>query len=454
MSFRQKLFLSIVVAVLITVLIESGVDFMIERNRAAWQAQTEGELRQYTREIVNLLDLDDLGDRAEEEAQQHLREIAGLFELNDEALAGLVPGASIGSPSTRQGRFRIVLGDEILLSSAAFPESSIDWAIRDRDLSGGYYLEVALERTPAERILNNPVLLQVIDLPLFFALAFMVAGALTRLVMRPIRELTRAVRELSRQRFPEPVTVPSGDDELGQLAESFNLMTHSIQNLLERERSFTRYASHELRTPLSALKVQLEALDMELLPAEEVIPALERNITRMEEVLTALLTLARSAERDAAPVVLRGLIQEVLEIFPDAFQQRLSVIDRARARLEVTDAQLVHQALRNLLENAFRYSDGPVTLSVEEASETVALRVKDSGPGVPEATIRELTKPFFRLGSHAESLGLGLALVENVTRSVGGRLELKNTHPGLEAALTLPIYRESKALRSTRVDLS
>jgi signal transduction histidine kinase len=439
MSFRQKLFLSIVVAVLITVLIESGIDSVIQHARAEWEVQTEEELRQYTREIVALLELDDLGYRSEEDVRQHLREIADLLEPSDEALSRL-PDASLAALAEREGRFRVMVGDEVLLSSPrAFPAPGVAWATRDRDLGNRHYLEVALERNPAERILSNIFLLQVIDLPLFFALAFAVAWLLTRFVMRPVRDLTLAFEQISTQHFPEPITVPRSDDELSQMARSFNVMTMSIKELLERERAFTRYASHELRTPLSALKMQVERAEMGLASPEAVMPVLERNIRRMEEILSVLLALSRASERDPKPTLLRPLVQELLATFPSEAKRRLKLHDKTQAQVEVSDARLVFQALGNLVENALRYSDGPIDVTVEDQGKNVSLSVRDTGPGVPEELLDKLTKPFFRAGKHSKSLGLGLSLVENVARSLKGTLRLRNTHPGLEATLSLPI---------------
>ncbi|MDQ3460721.1 MAG: HAMP domain-containing histidine kinase [Deinococcota bacterium] len=415
MSFRLKLFLSIVVAVVCTALIESFLDYLADQNRNRLEMQAERELRQYVDAVMAALALEG-------------------------GIPTLTAGEPVEPPAGREGHFQITLDNELWLGDGEpFPEAAAGWARYERHLGRGYLLEVALERTLTERFVTSELFSDIVDLPVFFALAFGVAWLLTRLVMRPVRELTSAAEQLATQQFSGPLSVPPGNDELSQMARSFNLMSASIQGLLERERAFTRYASHELRTPLSALKVQVERAELGLAPTEKVMPALSRNIRRMEEVLSALLALARSSERDSEQTLLLPLIQELLSGFPAQARRRVTLADRTKTRVKITDAHLLYPALRNLLENAFRYSTGPVSVSVESCAETVIIRISDTGPGVPEDILGKLTKPFFRAGRHSESLGLGLSLVESIVHSLKGSLELRNTERGLEAVLTLPI---------------
>ena len=100
------------------------------------------------------------------------------------------------------------------------------------------------------------------------------------------------------------------------------------------------------------------------------------------------------------------------------------------------------QAVQNLLTNALRYSSGEVVFSAEARGRELLLSVRDFGPGVPEDALKSLTQPFYRRGQHRESLGLGLALVESISRSLSGRLELENVSPGLEARLWVPLSEE------------
>jgi len=417
-SFRQKLTFSIAVAVFVTAMLEGALDTFFDQQIGQFQKQNTDMLSQETATIALALDFDD--------EQVH---------FNEEALARLEPDT----------HFRLLRNEQVVLTGPEpFPEDNNEWAVRQGFVGRNYRLEIARPTSRTQRLLQNELFLNALDLPLLFALTWAVVSLLMRYALRPVRELTRASREMARQHFAEPITVPPGDDELSQMARSFNLMQNSIETFIERERAFTRYASHELRTPLSAFKMQVESLELGLTPTEKALPVLERNIVRMEAVLTALLALARSNEGDREPTTLQPLIQELLLSFPAELRERIALRDEIRDPVSVPDARLIYQAVRNLLENALRYSDGPVVIKIERARQDLVVRICDKGPGVPDALLGNLTRPFFRLGKHSESLGLGLALVESIIRSLSGRLELRNLkewgeRKGLEAKLTLPI---------------
>jgi signal transduction histidine kinase len=414
-SFRLKLFVAIAVAVMLTALVEGTLDYGYDVWHDHLATRTRSDLRVFADAAMAALDLNG-------------------------AVVGLDSAALERLPRLRGERLRIVHdGTTVLTFGGLFPSSPEGWATTQRFLVPGFVLDVALPLGLAERVLGSDLLLDLLDLPLLFALAFGVAWALTRIVMRPVGELTRALKQVSEQRFPAPVPVPDGDDELSELARSFNAMSASLQGLIERERAFTRYASHELRTPLSALKVHTEALELGLATAEATVPVLERNVQRMEGVLVALLALTRPADVDAVPATLEEVVQEVVSALPAAERERLTYVNRTQAPSRVANALLVRQATANLVENALNYSAGRVTVIVEATSREALLRVCDEGPGIPPDRLDEVRKPFVR-GDHPTSgLGLGLALAENAVDSLRGRIDYVQHDDGFEVTVTLPL---------------
>jgi signal transduction histidine kinase len=373
---------------------------------------------------------------------------ADLHVFADAAMAALrVDGADVALDSTalealprlRGERLRLVRdGSTVLTFGGLFPTSTDGWAVTERFVGPNHRLDAALPLGVGERILGSELLLDLLDLPLLFALAFGVAWALTRLVMRPVGELTLALKQVSEQQFPKPVTVPDGDDELSDLARSFNTMSASIQRLIERERAFTRYASHELRTPLSALKVHTEALELGLATVEATVPVLERNVRRMEGVLVALLALTRPGDVDAVPASLVDVVQEAMGALPPQARVRVTFVDRSEVPPRIENAHLARQVITNLVENALKYSDGRVTLVLETTARQALLCVCDQGPGIPADQLENLRKPFVRGDHPTPGLGLGLALAENATESLRGRIEYRPRDDGFEVAVTLP----------------
>ncbi|MDA0700207.1 MAG: HAMP domain-containing sensor histidine kinase [bacterium] len=307
-------------------------------------------------------------------------------------------------------------------------------------------LDVAAERVLADGSaagaglgpLARPLLVDLLDVPLFVALALATATFLARRLERPLRALTRATEQLAAERFPEPLQVPESDDDLSRLARSFNRMSATLRSLLERERALSRFATHELRTPLSALKLQVERAQRAGAPNPATLETMARNVRRMEEVIDALLSLARTGERDQTPVGLADLVDEVLAALPPAVRGRVDLMS-IPADVSVTDGALVQRALHNLVDNALAYGAVPVHVHLNRDGRELTLRVRDRGPGVPEEALAHLARPYYRAAERGGGMGLGLALVAFIAQTLEGELGIRNLDPGFEATLRLPI---------------
>lgn len=336
-------------------------------------------------------------------------------------------------------------------------------------------VDIALE--VSERYAGLAAYLQreLLVLPLTFVITALLAWWLVRQILEPLAKLTEATRQLQRQRFPEPLPVASEHDEIGMLTANFNVMVAEVRGMLERERSFTRYASHELRTPLSTLKAQLEALELGLMPPEQVMPTMQHALADTETILGALLQLSRLEQPRLEPLPLSGVMGQL--------EQQVAT-DRIRFHIPadiwlLSHHDLLSQVLSNLISNALKYSDGHIDVCVQQADpqvdvNTVTISVRDYGAGVPEEVLAKLTTPFFRVqGSRAKGWGLGLALSEHIVRSLDGEITFGNVYAnnvyakdaeaeryavsdaaygvveGFVAQITLPLYDETTPLGQT-----
>ncbi len=334
--------------------------------------------------------------------------------------------------------FRVIRNQQVAFDvGGRFPEQSGGWIFNSYPLDYGFVLESALQVNTRSEALGNLLKTELLALPIALALALGMSYLLFGYLMRPIRRLTEATHELSQQRFPKALPVPPGKDELSDLAHSFNHMSTSIQGFLERERSFTRYSSHELRTPLAALRMQIEALEQDLLTKDEVVPVVKANLARLERILAGLLELNRSPQSEPEPLEVGGMLQVVLSNFSKSERERVEVSGPMQTKVLGYDL-LLQQALGNLIQNALKFSKSTVEICVEPSSD-VEIVVRDHGPGVPEDKLTQLGEPFLRLQSQVPGIGLGLALVRHVAAVLGGRVEFHNRpEGGLEARLRLP----------------
>ena len=410
MDFRSRLLLGLVVLAVTAAGLQAGLGF--------WQFKAA-------------LDRDFQGD------------LAKYLSLVEEAtlLTGLHPAlnpAKLPVSEELQGRIRLVRDGEVLLEyGGPFPAPAADaaWVQTARQLPGGYRLEVALNARDHNRSLEEYLRTSLLAFLLSIGLAVLLAVGLRRFLMRPLGRLEAATVGLTQQRFPEALPV-AGQDELARLTRSFNRMVEKLRQATERERSFTRYASHELRNPLAAIKANLGAARAGALPPEECFEAVGDNLEQMERTLDGLLGLARGmGEPDKVGLAL--LLSELVAGLPEA--------DRIRVELAAGDAHLwlpeaaFAGAVRNLLENALRYSQGAVELTLSHPpGNRLCLRVRDHGAGVPEAALHRLGEPFYRLRRETGGTGMGLAYARQVAEALGGSLHFLN-HPegGLEATLYL-----------------
>jgi signal transduction histidine kinase len=262
-----------------------------------------------------------------------------------------------------------------------------------------------------------------------------------RRLFRPLDDIGAGARRFGEGDFTTPIPVRR-QDELGDLAAQVNTMAAELQRRLEAKRELLLAISHELRSPLTRARLNTELLD-ESAPRQ----ALLRDLALMRDLVTDLLESERlsaghaalQAEPTDVNAIVRTLCSEqfagaALELQLDPGAGTPS-IDPVRLRL----------ALRNLIDNALRHSAGaaPPCVSTRRDAATLQLIVRDFGPGVAEEQLPRLAEAFYRAdaarGRDTGGVGLGLHLCRLVARAHGGRLDLRNASPGLEATITLPL---------------
>jgi signal transduction histidine kinase len=284
-----------------------------------------------------------------------------------------------------------------------------------------------------------------------------VAYAYVRRLLKPLDDIGAGARRFGAGDFARPIPVRR-NDELGDLAGQINTMGHDIQQMLDAKRALLLAISHELRSPLTRARLNTELLP-ETPDTQEPREALLRDLVEMGRLITDLLESERLTSRHAAlnleSTDLAQLVREVVDehnagqgepgqvpiLVAIAPGLPLLPLDRIRARL----------LLRNLLDNARRYSTGTsmgdstplVEVNLSRQGDALHLTVRDHGPGVDDAQLPHLTEPFFRTDTARQrttgGMGLGLYLCRLVAQAHGGSLLVRNAAPGLEVTVTLPL---------------
>ena len=281
------------------------------------------------------------------------------------------------------------------------------------------------------------------------ASAAVVAGLLlARSITQSIRRVAASSQELAAGDLS--ARAPGGGAaEIAQLAEAFNAMAASVEQLFDARRELVAWASHDLRTPLASMQAMLEAIEDGLVEPAHYIPTLREQVTRLSTLVDDLFELARidagvlTLELHRTPV--SGLVESALRLLgPEADARRVGLLaeldDAATADIA---PDKIERVLFNLLSNALRHtpSDGSVAVHVERIDHEILVRVEDTGEGLPPDAPERMFDRFWRADRARSSggTGLGLAIARGLVEAHGGRIWAENQpQGGARISFTLP----------------
>lgn len=292
---------------------------------------------------------------------------------------------------------------------------------------------------------------------LFLVLAGTVGNRWLKHLIKPLVEMKSAAKQLSDGNLAVRVA-ENTEDEVGQLARTFNEMAESIQEEDEKRRDFLANVSHELRTPISYIKGYTEAIQMGMVKPEDMHKyqgIILREARRMERLVGDLLDLAK-LESDVftlekAPLVLAQTIEETLEkIVHQASEKGIEL--ETELDYEViaeADEGRLEQMLANLLDNALRHTESGGSISVrlyKLDGRLTAISVEDTGAGIPSEDLASITQRFYRVQKARTrkegGTGLGLPIVEMLAKLHNGALEIESElGKGTKATIILPYIK-------------
>jgi two-component system osmolarity sensor histidine kinase EnvZ len=265
-----------------------------------------------------------------------------------------------------------------------------------------------------------------------------------RRVVKPIGQLSSAVKLLGRGHSPDPIP-EDGPEEIAELARAFNRMSSALKQLSENRTVMIAGISHDLRTPLTRLNLAVEMLDQETNP--ELIDRIRRNLESMNKLIGQFLQFSHGADGET-PVQL-DLWQMIDSLARDI------KIEGSELRLHrndppcvyFADAVALERVLSNLLKNAVQYGNGdPVDVNLNCSEDEVAIEICDRGPGIPASDVESVFRPFHRLDSENDKRvggsGLGLAIARQIALKHDWKIELlPRDGGGTIARLGLPTAR-------------
>ena len=437
-SLRRRLLLRVSLAMLLIWGLAAGLSY--RQARLEVQEMMDGQMAKTARLLLAQVDDDD--PRYLDDVSRRMAELRGAEDQDSELELEF-------RVARRDGTVFVKSGDKApgtpltrALGYADVEYEGQPWrSLLLETPDGAYRIEVAhsfaARDDEAFEIARNTVLPLGLLLPLMIAAIYFSV----RRGLKPLDDLTAEVSARSPENLSEllPTATPK---EIRPLVYALNRLLGRLAATLDNERRFTADAAHELRTPLSALKIhaQVALASKEPAPRKHALNQLIAGTDRATRLVEQLLRLARLDPlvrlADPRPIDLAELIDSALG---DARATAEGKSQTLRASVENApvvvngDRELLAAALRNLIDNALRYTPPGGTISVEAHQEYGAARlvVSDNGNGVAAEELPRLVERFYR-GSEAtaEGSGLGLAIVQRIAELHGARLEVENVDSG------------------------
>ena len=284
-------------------------------------------------------------------------------------------------------------------------------------------------------------------------LAPLLAIAIWWIVVRTLAPIQRVVGEVRLRGIDSLAPVPAHGlpQEIEPLVAALNRLMDRLASAFQAQRSFIADAAHELRSPLTALRLQLQLLERATdepsrqLAREKLAEAMQRASVLVQQLLALARSEAGSLAPAAATLDFTTLVREgVADCAPLAIARGIELtLDAAESLTLTGDAEALRALVRNLVDNAVRYtpSGGRIQVRLGRTADALALDVEDSGPGIPAAEREQVFGRFYRGSSANEGgSGLGLAIVQAVTRRHHGTVTLGDSPlGGLKASVRFPL---------------
>ncbi len=271
--------------------------------------------------------------------------------------------------------------------------------------------------------------------------------------LRPLQRLSEQVSDRDIDQL-KPVVENHPPRELLPLVTALNGLLARLDAAISRERRFTADASHELRTPLSAIRLhsqlamRADNVEDSRHSLQKVLQAVDQSTHMVEQLLILARLSPEAVQMEFQKTDLRDVCGSVMEQLSQAAEEKdIHIhVDYSDAKTTIVNSNphLLHTVLRNLLDNAIRYSPSNSEIHcriIENGTETI-ISIQDNGPGIPEDRLEQVMERFTRLaGQEIQGCGLGLSIVSQAVECIGARLELTNRidgHSGLVASIVLP----------------
>jgi len=319
------------------------------------------------------------------------------------------------------------------------------------------YLQVVKDVTIEYSVLNRLLIFLSISSIGGGLVALLVGFFITKKSMKPVKEMSKTARKISGSDLSKRLEVTNTNDELAELAETFNSMLDRLEKAFKKQEQFVSDASHELRTPISIIKGYINILDRwgkeDKEIKEEAVESIKSEIQSMNDLIESLLFLARGDLAEIEPSYERFYFNNVVE----EIIKENKILDKdinykyiEKDRVEIyADKLLIKQLLRIFIENSRKYTGdgGNIVIESEEIENNIKITIKDDGKGISKKDIPHIFDRFYKIDKSRSdekgSSGLGLSIAMKIVELHNGDIDVES-EVGEGTKITIFIPLENK----------
>ncbi len=318
------------------------------------------------------------------------------------------------------------------------------------------YFQIIRDVTIEYRFLDKLLIILIITGSLGAIGAIITGYIITRKTLNPISQMAETARNISISDLGKRLDIEGPEDELTNLAHTFNSMLDRLEEAFTRQQQFVSDASHELRTPISVIQGYIDLLDRWGKEDEEIrdeaIVAIKNEVKNMNSIMESLLFLARgdsdNLEIDKSIFKLNELIDEII-VETSLLTEKIDIYSSVNEDIDFfADRKMIKQLMRIFVDNSLKYTKngGEIIVNSYREGKNIILEVNDTGTGIPQEDISRIFKRFYRVDKSRSDknggTGLGLAIAQSIIKIHRGKVKVDSElGKGTEITVCLPASR-------------
>ncbi len=306
-------------------------------------------------------------------------------------------------------------------------------------------------------LLSTITRLYVISAIIPIGIMFVCIYAMTYRLTKPLKQMSEAAKAMAKGDFSKRIPVTT-DDEIGELATSFNMMTNSLAQLEDMRKSFVANVSHELKTPMTTIGGFIDGIldgTIEQDKQKYYLGIVSAEVKRLSRLVQSMLSMSRleSGEFSLKPELFD--LREMLFTIVISQEQRIesknlqiSGLDEMQGLSVTADKDLIHQVVYNLVDNAVKFTDdgGSISFTLKSDGKKAMLGITNTGKGIPEKDLPFIFERFYKVDKSRalgkNSTGLGLYIAKTIITAHGGNISVSSRENEFTSfKITLPIRK-------------